>query len=89
MGAFEALYERVVPDLREYLRSVIPGADGDAGLLEEIFLTIHRARRSYDPRVAFDPWAMAVARHVASARRPSNRRTLLGAIRARFAVERW
>jgi DNA-directed RNA polymerase specialized sigma24 family protein len=69
--AFEALYTRLRPDLEAYLDALLPGGRHDAALLDEVFLTIHRARRSYDPRRPFQSWVRAIARHVALARRPA------------------
>ena len=67
--AFEVLYGRLSQDLRAYLDALVP-AGHDGALLDEVFLTIHRARRSYDPRRPFEPWVISIARHVALAHRP-------------------
>jgi RNA polymerase sigma-70 factor (ECF subfamily) len=65
--AFEALYETFAPVLVAYLEALAPGLGSDETVVEQVFLAIHRARRSYDPRRPFQPWAEAVARHVARA----------------------
>jgi len=72
--AFETLYARLAPDLAAYLEEVAPGSRPDASLIDEVFLTIHHARRSYDPRRPFEPWVTAIARHVALAHRRTWRR---------------
>ncbi len=63
-SAFERLYERFAPAVITYLDVIEPGLGRDATLLSEVFLAIHRARRSYDPRRSFAPWAGAIAEHV-------------------------
>ena len=63
-SAFESLYERLGPAVIAYLDAIEPGLGRDARLVNEVFLAIHRARRSYDPRRPFEPWAIAIARHV-------------------------
>jgi DNA-directed RNA polymerase specialized sigma24 family protein len=72
--AFEALYARLAPDLEAYLETLLPGCTADRTLVDEVFITIHRARRSYDPRQSFEPWVAAIARHVAQGRRPPGHR---------------
>lgn len=62
--AFESLYGSFAPALTRYLTSLAGERDLAADLVQETFLRIHRARRSYDPRHPFEPWAFAIARHV-------------------------
>lgn len=76
--AFEGLYERLAPALIAYLDAIAPGLGQDAALIDEVFLAIHRARRTYDTRRPFEPWATAITRHVALSRhseRSHGRRT--------------
>ncbi len=61
--AFELLYGCLAPELPRLIRALTPGVDVDAALIEQIFLEIHRARRSYHPRKPFEPWLLAVVRH--------------------------
>jgi len=67
-------YARLAPDLEGYLETLAPGCTADRTLVDEVFITIHRARRSYDPRKPFEPWVAAIARHVAQTHRPPGRR---------------
>ncbi len=67
--AFEGLYRRFAPVLSESLGTLRPDLRRDPALVDDVFLAIHAARRSYDPRRPFEPWAMAIARHVAASRR--------------------
>lgn len=63
--AFEALYRCLVPELPRLVGSVAPGLSLDTALIEQIFIEIHGARRSYHPRKPFEPWLKAVVRHAA------------------------
>ena len=66
-GAFERLYGLFSPELRRYL-------GGDDDLMQEVFLKIHQARRSFDSSRPFRPWAFAIARHVVLMQRRSEGR---------------
>jgi hypothetical protein len=68
--AFTTLYARLTPGLAAYLDALAPGLGGDADLVDEVFLAIHDARRSYSPRCSFGAWVAAIARHVALERHP-------------------
>ena len=54
-SAFDSLYKRFAPALIAYLDVIAPGLGPDATLVDEVFLAIHRARRSYDPQRPFEP----------------------------------
>ena len=64
MLAFEGLYAALAPPLARYLRSLTHDAARAEDLLQDTFLQIHRSRRSFDPRLAVEPWAYAIAWHV-------------------------
>ena len=61
--AYTALLRAITP----YLRAVARRAGREGDVLEDgvqdILLTIHAIRQSYDPRRPFAPWLLAVARH--------------------------
>ena len=61
--AFDELYRLVAPRVRRYLSSQIRDASRAEDVLQETFLQLHRARRSYDPAHPLMPWVMAIARH--------------------------
>lgn len=64
--AYRLLLEDVCPDLRAFLRRRLsPGSDVD-DLLQEVLLTLHRARHSYDPARPFEPWLFAIAANAAA-----------------------
>ncbi len=69
IAAFAALCEMFAPVICSYLDAFAAGLGDDARLVDEVFAAIHSARRTYDPRKPFEPWAIAVARHVALSRR--------------------
>jgi RNA polymerase sigma-70 factor (ECF subfamily) len=77
LSAFERLYERLAPPLRQYLRSLAFDPATAEDLLQEAFLQIHRSRRSYRPPRPVMPWAFSIARNVYRMnRRSAGRRRL-------------
>jgi RNA polymerase sigma-70 factor (ECF subfamily) len=73
--AFTELYQLTSPAIHRYLtRWVDFSKAGD--LLQETYLQMHRARRTYRPELPFRPWLYAIARHVAQqSLRTHSRRT--------------
>jgi RNA polymerase sigma-70 factor (ECF subfamily) len=61
--AFDELYGLVAPKVRRYLSSQIRDASRAEDVVQETFLQLHRARRSYDSVYPLMPWVMAIARH--------------------------
>jgi RNA polymerase sigma-70 factor (ECF subfamily) len=61
--AYTALLRAITPYLRAVARRA--GLEGDEieDGVQDILLTIHAIRQSYDPRRPFAPWLLAVARH--------------------------
>ncbi len=62
--AFDRLYAGLSPVLRRYLQSAARDASRVDDLVQETFLQLHRARRTYNPERPVIPWALAIARHV-------------------------
>lgn len=62
--AFETLYRELAPPLRRHLLRLARDPSRVDDLVQETFLHIHRARRTYDPGLPLMPWAYAIARHV-------------------------
>ena len=63
-AAFEELYRLTVDSVESYLRRrADPRTSAD--LVQETYLRVHRARRTYRPDLPFRPWLFAIARHVA------------------------
>jgi RNA polymerase sigma-70 factor (ECF subfamily) len=63
-SAFDRLYAGLGPVLRRYLQSVARDATRVDDLVQETFLQLHRARRTYNPERPVIPWVLAIARHV-------------------------
>ncbi len=63
-GAFDRLYAELGPIVRRYLRSVARDDARVDDLVQDTFLQMHRARRTYNPDRPVVPWALAIARHV-------------------------
>ena len=61
--AFDELYGLVAPAVRRFLASRLRDPARAEDVLQETFLQMHRARRSYDPAYPVVPWVMAIARH--------------------------
>lgn len=63
LGAFEEIYQETVAGVERYLAR----RNGPAGLddlVQEVYLQVHRARRTFRPERPFEPWLFAIARHV-------------------------
>jgi RNA polymerase sigma-70 factor, ECF subfamily len=61
---FNRLYVTLGPIVRRYLRSLGRDDRRVDDLVQETFLQLHRARRTYNPERPVIPWALAIARHV-------------------------
>jgi RNA polymerase sigma-70 factor, ECF subfamily len=62
--AFDDLYAALAAPLFQYLASLSHDGTLARDLLQDTFLQIHRARRSYRPGLPVRPWVFAIARHV-------------------------
>jgi RNA polymerase sigma factor (sigma-70 family) len=58
-------YRRLLQEIAPYLRSLVAGRHRDSRDIEDtvqdILLTIHAVRRTYDPERPFGPWLVAIA----------------------------
>jgi RNA polymerase sigma-70 factor (ECF subfamily) len=63
-NGFDRLYTALSPLLRRYLQAAARDATRVDDLVQETFLQIHRARRTFNPERPVIPWALAIARHV-------------------------
>ena len=64
-AAYSALLHGILPLLRQLVRSrlrFLQAADHE-DLVQEILLSVHAARASYDPSRPFMPWLMCIAHH--------------------------
>lgn len=59
-------YRRLLSDIAPYLRSLARRYHREAGDVEDavqdVLLTVHAVRHTYDPRRPFGPWLVAIAR---------------------------
>jgi RNA polymerase sigma-70 factor (ECF subfamily) len=61
--AYGELLGAITPYLRVVARRAGLGAEEIEDGVQDILLTIHSIRQSYDPKRPFAPWLLAVARH--------------------------
>jgi RNA polymerase sigma-70 factor (ECF subfamily) len=62
--AFEELYRSLRGPVQGWLAQQTRDRQRAEDLTQEVFLQIHRARRTYDPNYPVLPWVFAIARHV-------------------------
>ena len=62
--AFEEIYRLTVDTVSGYLGRWARSTSRD-DLVQETYLQVHRARRTYRPDLPFRPWLFSIARHVA------------------------
>lgn len=62
--AFEELYDALHGPVRGWLSRARQDRGRLEDLVQEVFLQVHRARRTYDPAYPVFPWVLAIARHV-------------------------
>lgn len=74
MDDFEGLYAALKQPLIRYLWTFVRNATVAEDLLQDTFLQIHRARKTYTPRRPVRPWIYAITRHVALMHLRSGRR---------------
>jgi len=60
--AYRRLLETVQPVLARYVARRISSADAAQDVVQEILLTIHRVRHTYEPARPFEPWMYTIAR---------------------------
>jgi RNA polymerase sigma-70 factor, ECF subfamily len=77
LRAFEALYAALANDVRRrFARAGNNGRIVD-DLVQETFLEVHRARRTYAPPLPVRPWIFGIARNVAARSRRAARHAQL------------
>lgn len=62
--AFDLLYDAMAGPVFGYLRSLTRDATRAEDLLQETFLSVHRARHTYDPSRSARAWIYAIAHNV-------------------------
>lgn len=63
--AYVRLLEKIMPRLRQVVRSQrrFLNADDIEDLVQDVLLSLHAVRATYDPRRPFSPWLMAITRN--------------------------
>jgi RNA polymerase sigma-70 factor, ECF subfamily len=75
LDAFERLYLALADDLRRYFVVITRDATVAQDLVQDTFMEMHRARRTYSPPRPVRPWIFGIARNVHRRhRRAVNRR---------------
>lgn len=60
--AYRDLLEAVQPMIHGYLRKRIESEAAAEDVTQDVLLTMHRVRHTYDPERPFEPWLFAIAR---------------------------
>lgn len=64
-GAYRELLTDLRPALLRMLRRYASAPEELEDLAQDVLLSVHRARRTYDPTRPFEPWLFAIARYEA------------------------
>jgi RNA polymerase sigma factor (sigma-70 family) len=74
--AYRLLLEEIGPTVLGWLSRWLTDAEDLADVYQDTLVHLHRARHTYDPARAFEPWLFAIARNAAAdhARRRRRRR---------------
>ena len=62
-AAYEHLLADILPVLRSFARRRLGDDVAAEDVVQEILLSMHRARRTYRPERPFEPWLFAIARN--------------------------
>lgn len=60
--AYETLLRETLPYIRAVVRSLHAAPDRVEEVVQEVLLTVHRVRHTYDPARPFRPWLASIAR---------------------------
>ncbi|HTY68041.1 MAG TPA: sigma-70 family RNA polymerase sigma factor [Alphaproteobacteria bacterium] len=73
--AYARLLDGIVPLIRQAVACRWTGIEEPDDLVQDVLLSLHQVRRTYDPNRPFVPWLMAIAQHrLADAQRRHARR---------------
>src|SRR5262249_60941599 len=64
--AYRALLEEISPIVLGWLRRWLTDGEDLAYVYQDTLVHLHRARHTYDPARAFEPWLFAIARNAAA-----------------------
>ena len=75
-GAYERLLRDILPPIRALVGRRLGDPSGVDDVVQNVLLSIHRARHTFRPERAFGPWMRAIARNaVVDAQRARNTRS--------------
>ena len=60
--AYRSLLEALEPMLRAYVKRRLRDEEAVADVCQDVLLTMHRVRHTFEPGRAFEPWFYAIAR---------------------------
>jgi RNA polymerase sigma-70 factor (ECF subfamily) len=63
-AAYHVVLDDVRAMLKGFLRRRLTDPEEAADVLQEILMTVHRGRHTYDPSRPFEPWLFSIVRHV-------------------------
>src|SRR3954447_22301893 len=66
LAAFERLYAILAEEARLFFARTHRDRSVIHDLVQDLFLEIHRSRRSYAPSLPVRPWVFGIARHVSA-----------------------
>lgn len=81
LDAFESLYAALAGDVRRFFAASVVDSAAVPDLVQQTFLEVHRARRTYRPPLPVRPWVFGIAVNV----RRRHRRALVSAGQQRRA----
>ena len=73
LGAFEQLYAILAGEAARYFSRAYRDRSVIHDLVQDLFLEIHRSRRTYTPPLPVRPWIFGIARHVSARNRRAAR----------------
>jgi RNA polymerase sigma factor (sigma-70 family) len=60
--AYRSLLDALMPLLRAYVKRRIRDEEAVSDICQDVLLTMHRVRHTFEPGRAFEPWFYAIAR---------------------------
>jgi len=65
-AAYETLLREIVPALRVFVSARLRESAATEDVVQNVLLSLHRARHTYQPSRPFGPWLRAIARNASS-----------------------
>ena len=85
--AYETLLREALPYIRSVVRSLHGRPERADEVTQDVLLTVHRVRHTYDPSRPFRPWLAAIARRRAIDALRRHRRTEIHEVSDQYAYE--